>query len=600
MADLLSKQYTTVFSKPIDPSTLPRKKRRITGSDRSLHTISFTENDIIKAIDEISSTAAAGPDAFPAILLKKCKTTLAKPIAILWQKCLDTGHIPLPLKQSMIVPQHKGDSRALPANYRPIALTSHLIKIFEKILRNHVVTHLEKNNLFNTNQHGFRAGRSCLSQLLEHFDSILNILDSGSNADVIYLDYSKAFDKVDFSIVLDKLMDMGVNGKVYDWIESFLTDRVQFVTVNGFLSEHQPVISGVPQGSVLGPLLFLILLDDIDKDISVETLIKSFADDTRATRGVNSVKDTSLLQDDLNRIYAWSKSANMELNDDKFESLRYGKNKQLKDSTTYTTPAGKAINVKSTVKDLGVLMSDDCHFKEHIESIEKKAKSISSWILRTFSTRAQLPMLTLFKSLTLPILEYCSVLWCPLSVGEIQKLENIQWSFVRKIKGTRNMDYWQCLKELKLYSLERRRERYRIIYAWKILENLVPNINDGVKSKQHPRLGRKCIIPPQKKSTSLDKIQDSSFTMHALKLFNALPRNIRDMTNVPLDKFKKALDLHLRKIPDEPQLPHYTIRRRAPTNSLIDMKTITNSEGCVNLFSVRDITASRDCHNTVA
>ena len=128
-------------------------------------------------------------DGFPAILLKKCKTQLSLPLTLFWRKCLDAGYIPPRLKKSIITPIHKGDSRAVTANYRPIALTSHIIKMFEKILRRHVVKFMNENNLFNDNQHGFRSGRSCLSQLLEHFDQILDLLESGGNVDVIYLDF---------------------------------------------------------------------------------------------------------------------------------------------------------------------------------------------------------------------------------------------------------------------------------------------------------------------------------------------------------------------------------------------------------------------------
>ena len=579
MAEILSKQYSKVFSTPTEnlPNNHPRTSTQETQS--CLHTISFTEEDITSAINEISPTAAAGPDGFPAILLKNCKEALAVPITILWKKCFVEGTIPHSLKQSMIAPHHKGNSKADAVNYRPIALTSHIIKIFEKVIRTHLVAHLEHNNLFNPNQHGFRAGRSCLSQLLDHFDNLLDILQTGANADVIYLDYSKAFDKVDFNIVLAKLLDLGICGNVYDWIEAFLTDRKQFVTVNGCVSDPKPVISGVPQGSVLGPLIFLILVGDIDNNISQDTKVRSFADDTRATRGVATVADTICLQEDLNRIYNWTENVNMKLNDDKFEVLRYGTNNELKESTTYTTPKGLPIEAKTEVKDLGVVMSDDNKFNKQIDQVITKAKNMASWILRTFRTRARVPMLTLYKSLVLPILEYCSVLWCPLSVGNKQKIEAVQWSFLRKITGTRNMNYWQTLHELKIYSLERRRERYRIIYMWKILEGLVPNINNnGVQSYENPRQGRKCITP------TLNKTKDQSFTSHAPRLYNALPRSVRNAAAISVDSFKRVLDRWLTLVPDEPQIPNYTQCRRAPSNSILDMSKLEpNSESLISI-----------------
>ena len=197
----------------------------------------------------------------------------------------------------------------------------------------------------------------------------------------------------------------------------------------------------------------------------------------------------------------------MELNDIKFEVVRYGDNDVIKTSTTYKTPSGKPIIEKSEVMDLGVIMSNDCLFDKQINSVIEKGKNTMSWILRTFKTRSITPMLTLYKSLLLAIIEYCSALWCPLGVGQIQKLEAIQWSFIRKINNTKGLNYWECLKSTKLYSLQRRRERYRIIYIWKILEKIVPNINNSITSYNHIRHGRKCNIPVSNASAKLSKLR---------------------------------------------------------------------------------------------
>merc|ERR1711888_508941 len=261
---------------------------------------------------------------------------------LIWRKSLSTGKIPSILKTANIVPIHKGGSKGEAKNYRPVALTSHIVKIFEKVLRNHIVAHLEENGLLNPGQHGFRTGRSCLSQLLAHFETITQILEDGDNVDVIYLDFSKAFDKVDFLVTLRKIKHLGISGNIGKWIYSFLTGRTQCVIVNGMRSDVSEVKSGVPQGSVLGPLLFLILLGDIDKSIA-SAFVSSFADDTRVGRRIKTPADVQALQEDLNTIYRWSSKNNMKFNSDKFECIRYGKKKELHDNTHYLSDTNTVI-----------------------------------------------------------------------------------------------------------------------------------------------------------------------------------------------------------------------------------------------------------------
>ena len=192
------------------------------------------------------------------------------------------GFIPNDLLLLLVCPVHKGGLRSIPKNFRPVALTSHVIKIFERVVRKALVRHLEDNGLMTEGQHGFRSLRSTLTQLLGHFDSILEALEAGaSSVDAIYLDFSKAFDKVDHGVLLHKLRSLGVCGKFGNWIAKFLSDRYQIVACNGVKSSKAEVVSGVPQGTVLGPVLFLVLILDIVDNVSQGTRVASFADDTR-------------------------------------------------------------------------------------------------------------------------------------------------------------------------------------------------------------------------------------------------------------------------------------------------------------------------------
>ena len=417
MAEMLSTQYSGVFSSPKEPmkeasEIFPDGSR----TEPWLHNVPFDEDDIIEAIDEIPTTAAAGPDRFPALLLKNCKHSLSKPLFQIWRRSLDLGEIPQLLKTANVIPIHKGKSQGIPANYRPVALTSHLIKLFEKVIRKYIVSFMEENELFNPGQHGFRLGRSCLSQLIAHYDHITQLLEKGQNVDVIYLDFAKAFDKVDFLITMKKLHDMGITGKLGRWIHSFLTNRTQTVVVNGVKSHPASVNSGVPQGSVLGPLLFLVLIGDIDREVA-SAFVSSFADDTRAAKGIRTQDDTKALQTDLGSIYKWAEENNMMFNFQKFECLRYGGNTELKATTKYTTMNGDNITVMDHAKDLGVTMSSSGTFRQHISNVTNTAYQLSGWVLRTFRTRHRIPMLTLWKSLILSKLDYCSQLWSPTQTG---------------------------------------------------------------------------------------------------------------------------------------------------------------------------------------
>ena len=222
-------------------------------------------------------------------------------------------------------------------------------------------------------------GRSCLSQLIAHFDHITRLLESGQNVEVVYLDFAKAFNKVDFLIMMRKIHSIGISGKLGQWVYSFLFS----VIVNGAKSNLSEVSSGVPQGSVLGSLLFLVLNGDTDKEIT-STFVSSFADDTRVAKSINSVEDVETLQLDLQSIYEWAEENSMEFNFPKFEISRYGNDDNIKERISIKQNAMKKYKIVVLAKDLGIIMSSFGNFKQHIRTMVDARQS--GWLLRTFST----------------------------------------------------------------------------------------------------------------------------------------------------------------------------------------------------------------------
>ena len=485
---------------------------------------------------------------------------------------MDTGTIPPDLLLVQISPLHKGGNRTDPGQYRPVALTSHLTKTFERVVRKALVQHLEINNLLPESQHGFRQHRSTLTQLLSHWDSVLDHLEQGEIVDVIYTDFSKAFDKCETNVLLHAIKNCGITGRIGLWISSFLdpTTRKQAVGVEGRISNLEPVISGVPQGTVLGPILFLIHIAGISYNLSSCTHSSSFADDTKLWRGVMSTEDCNSLQKDLQAVYDWAAEINMLFNSSKFEWIRYAADPSTAPPFQYSAPDSTAIAQKTDLRDLGVRVSSDLSFSLHIEKIVGTASQLVGWGLRTFRGRSTFLMLTLFKSLVQPHLDYCCQLWAPSCQEDINKIEAVQCSLVARIHDSRlnGLNYWQKLSALKLYSQERRRERYLIIFMWKISQELVSGYNVQFSST-YSRTGRKAIIPPLVTSapSRVKQARERSLKVKGAQLFNLMPLHLRNSDHGDILMFKNHLDLYICDIPDQPTRSGLT--RAAQSNSLL-------------------------------
>ena len=385
---------------------------------------------------------------------------------------------------------------------------------------------------------------------------------------MIYLDYAKAFDKVDHNILLAKAKRYGITGKTLQWLAEFLKNRLQTVVVEGEKSSFQIVISGVPQGTVLGPILFILYIDD-QLDTLLTALGKVFADDTKLISKIADLVARCLLQEYLFNVIQWALQNNMQLNETKFEVINYKLNKSLLlrelpfSNEDYSLTNGETIEPTQTVRDLGVLLSNDCSWTPHIHQMLKTAKKMASWV---FSDRSPFLMLTLFKTMVRSRLEYCCPVWNPSKITDIEAIENVQRNYTHHILGCQQLDYWDRLKKLDLLSLQRRRERYILIHTWKMANDLASN-DIKMVFKENARHGIKAIVPPlnNKSQRSVATHYENSFGVNAARLWNLLPRQVNSLT--ALGPFKVSLARFLEMFPDTPPTKGYTA---ITNNSLLE------------------------------
>ena len=370
------------------------------------------------------------------------------------------------------MPIFKKGNRSSAVNYRPISLTSILCKLCEHIVHSTISTHLDCNSILTNAQHGFRKRRSCETQLLLTLDDLAKGLDDKSQTDMILLDFSKAFDKVPHQRLLLKVSHCGISGSVLAWIEDFLHGRTQRVVLDGQSSSVAPVTSGVPQGSVLGPLLFLIYINDLPDSVASST-VRLFADDTVLYRRISSPADASNLQYDLDALQAWEATWMMEFNPAKCQLLRVTLKRKPVEAT-YTVH-GQALEAVDAAKYLGVTIDSKLSFNSHIDSVCKKANGTRAFLNRNLSSCSRHVRDLTYKTYVRPQLEYASTVWDPSTRKNVNQLEQVQRHAARYVTGNydTNSSVTAMLRDLEWPTLEQRRHHSRLIMMYKNFNRLV-------------------------------------------------------------------------------------------------------------------------------
>ena len=479
-----------------------------------------------------------GVDGIPPTLLMETVEQISIPLARVFNLSLKEGVVPFEWKEANIIPLFKKGSRNKSENYRPMSLTSVICKLVEMLIKDHMVDFLVKHQLLNSSQHGFLKARSCLRNMLCFFEEITNWIDVGSPADIIYLDFQKAFDKVPHQRLLLKLKAHGIGDNITDWIEQWLTDRRQRVAVDGEVSNWKSVLSEVPQRSVLGPILFLIYINDLDDSITSNVL--KFADDTKLFRKVNTDGDKQHLQNDLDRLVKWSEKWQMLFNFGKCKCLHKGHgnlnvNYKMGDTVLGTT-------VKE--KDLGVKISADMKVSEQCGIAASKGNQILGLIRRNITYKGKKLMIPLYKAIVRPHLEYCIQAWRPYRKKDIDTLERIQRRATKMIPELRYLSYEERLKECGLTTLETRRLRGDQIEVFKILngyENIDRNMFFSLKKDSRTRGHEVKLVKDQ---CRLD-IRKHSFSQRTINEWNKLSTDC--VTASSVNMFKNKVDTYLRR-----------------------------------------------------
>ena len=409
-SEILARQFKSVFTQDGQD---PHKDDVLEGpAYPPINELAISEAGVHKLLATLKPRKAAGPDQIPCRLLKELADELAPVVTNLYRQSMNTGDLPSRWSTAWITPVFKKGARNNPENYRPISLTCVLSKLMEHIVSTHIRGHLDKYGALTPLNHGFRSRHSCESQLLLTTHDLYTRLDEKKQVDMAILDFSKAFDTVPHQRLLNKLRLYGIGGQLHQWISSFLIGRSQSVLIDGARSQVDSVDSGVPQGTVLGPLLFLLFINDLPSVLDPGTAVRLFADDCLVYRSIDSEQDQLLLQQDLDALNLWGQCWGMRFNTKKCQVMHIGKQSRHH----FYQLNNEILTTATEVKYLGITLTDDLKWSTHVKQTSTKAHQRLGFVKRNLKgspyKHREMAYTSLVRSPISPM-EYCGAIWDP-------------------------------------------------------------------------------------------------------------------------------------------------------------------------------------------
>ena len=436
-----------------------------------------SESVIISLISHLPSKTASGPDGISSWMLKSTSSSIASPLCHIFNLSISSGLVPLDWKSSFVVPIPKSaPTSSSPSNYRPISLLSLVSKLLEKHIHTLLYDFCISNNLISPFQFGFLPYRSTISALLYSTHTIFSLLESYSSVCGAFLDLHKAFDSVPHQPLLDLLASSNLPLPLLNWLHSYLLNRTQCVVVNGSSSSSLLVSSGVPQGSILGPLLFLIYVNGLtDLPFSPLTRLILYADDIFIFKPISSSVDMSSFQSDLDSISSWLSSHFLQINSSKSKYIFFShKPFSYFDSFSKLTISQSPIERVSSFRYLGIILSSSLSWSPHISFVLNKSRKILGLLFRHFSPHSSpSTLIRLYISLVRPILEYGSIIWDPSSPTLSHSLDSVQLFALKIASKFRSSLIPIILSEFNLPSLASRRQKAKLIFLFKLYHHFI-------------------------------------------------------------------------------------------------------------------------------